>query len=158
MLQCAALLLYWYSLQGALHFIYSVSPHVVVSARAADGACVQTPHVTDYAPLADLAAQGSLKLHGSGTALRYDRGGAERYLALFHSLDGEGRYSSFAYTFAAAPPFQVLSVSAVLPLQGSGGRNFASGLLLAASKVCSVVWVRVWLGLGSLGLGLGRES
>ena len=32
MLQCAALLLYWYSLQGALHFIYSVSPHVVVSA------------------------------------------------------------------------------------------------------------------------------
>lgn len=114
---------------GSLYFVYSVEPHVVVNARAADGACVQR-YSSSYPPLSNLASVKGIALHGSGTATRYDRDGVESYLALFHALDSNsGRYTTFAYTFAAAPPFNVLSVSAALPLQGSGHANFASGLL-----------------------------
>ena len=43
---------------------------------------------------------------------RYDRDGVEQFLAVFHVTCSTGQYTSFAYTFAAAPPFNVLSVSA----------------------------------------------
>ncbi len=53
------------------------------------------------------------------------RWGEDRYLALLHtkSLVG-GRYATLAYTFAASPPFEVLSVSRPLPLlAGKAGSN-----------------------------------
>jgi len=115
--------------QGSLYFAYSVEPHVVINARATDGAC-SPQFSSSFEPLALLTQQGGAKLHGSGTALRYDRDGVEQFLAVFHVTYSTGQYTSFAYTFAAAPPFNVLSVSAALPLQGTGARNFVSGLLL----------------------------
>jgi hypothetical protein len=43
--------------RGQLHFVYSVHPHTVVVARAADGACATRYSTSSYAPVAALAAQ-----------------------------------------------------------------------------------------------------
>ena len=43
--------------RGQLHFVYSVHPHTVVLARAADGACATRYSTSSYAPVAALAAQ-----------------------------------------------------------------------------------------------------
>lgn len=51
-------------------------------------------------------------------------------LALFHTKDHHGRYTTMLYTFGASPPFAVTAVSRVVPLQG-GTRAFASGLAIA---------------------------
>ena len=117
--------------RGQLHFVYSVHPHTVVLARAADGVCATRYSTSSYAPVAALAAQAdALKLHGSATALPW-RG--DQYLALFHTVSvgagASGAYTSFAYTFSADPPFAITSVSRALPLAG-GARAFVSGLAL----------------------------
>ena len=117
--------------KGQLYFVYSIHPHVVVQARAADGACVERFVTSSFRPLAVLAASGTHQLHGSATAVLVNGS----YLALFHTIDADGMYATMLYTFAADPPFAVTAVSRPLPLQGGGGRNFASGLLVWGSKV-----------------------
>ena len=111
--------------EGQLHYVYSVVPHVVVIARAADGACQRRYSTSASAPLSALAQAEGVRVHGSATALPYTNG---TYLALFHSLL-EGKYVTFAYKFAAAPPFPVVAVSRALPLPRSA-RSFPSGLAL----------------------------
>jgi len=116
-----------------LHFVYSIFPHVVVQARATDGACVQRYTSSSYQPLAQLVETGDYRLHGSATAVLYK--GA--YLALMHTLDTRGKYVTMAYKFEAKPPFKVTAVSRPLPLAGGNSTNFASGLLVlpAVGKV-----------------------
>jgi hypothetical protein len=46
-------------------YVYSVAPHVVVNARAADGAC-EPSYSTTFEPISNMHRQ--LWLHGSGTA------------------------------------------------------------------------------------------
>lgn len=112
--------------RAQLYYVYEIFPHRIVQVRAADGACVQRYTSSSYAPLADLAAVGSVQLHGSATAVPF-RG---EYLALMHAKHSNGTYTTMAYRFAAAPPFEVTAVSRPLPLQGVDQLNFASGLLV----------------------------
>jgi peptidoglycan/LPS O-acetylase OafA/YrhL len=108
-----------------LHFVYSLHPHTIVSARALDGACEERWSTSGFKLFADLAMVPGFKTRGSATAVHY-RDGA--YLALMHTADADGLYATFAYTFSDAPPFGVLAVSRPLPLQRSE-RAFASGLM-----------------------------
>jgi len=114
-----------------LFYIYSIHPHVVVQARAPDGACVQRYSTSSYQPLAKLSEAGTHRIHGSATAMMHNG----TYLALMHTIDANGAYATMAYKFEPEPPFAVLAVSRPLPMQGEGGANFASGLLLTADKV-----------------------
>ena len=116
-----------------LYFVYSIFPHTVVVARAADGLCVVRYSTSSFAPMAALAATAGLRLHGSGTAVRWGDDGAS-YLATFHTVSESGEYTSFAYTFDSEPPFAVTAVSRPLPLAG-GARSFVSGLALKDDKV-----------------------
>jgi len=61
------LLNHWiaFNWQGRLMYVYSLAPHVVVSARPLDGACMPV-HSTIFAPVT--AMHQRLWLHGSGTA------------------------------------------------------------------------------------------
>ena len=61
-------------------------------------------------------------------------GGRRHYVALLHTRDARGSYTTLAYKFAAQPPFGVLGVSRPLPLQ-AGPFAFASGLALVGDKV-----------------------
>lgn len=114
-----------------LYFVYSIFPHVVVQARATDGACVQRYSTSSYEPLARLSEEGTHQMHGSATAVLHNG----TFLALMHTIDGDGMYQTMAYKFKAAPPFAVEAVSRPLPLQGVGGKNFASGLAVVDDKV-----------------------
>ena len=86
----------------------------MVVARAADGRCGVRYSTSSFAPMAALAATAGLRLHGSGTAVRWGADGAS-YLATFHTVGAAGEYTSFAYTFDAEPPFAVTAVSRPLP-------------------------------------------
>ena len=110
-----------------LYYVYSIHPHVIVQVRAADGVCVESRYSTSsYQPLARLSQHGGYQLHGSATAVMNNG----TYLALMHTIDNAGHYVTMAYRFEAHPPFAVVAVSRPLPLQGLGGVNFASGLLV----------------------------
>lgn len=115
---------------GQLHYIYSVFPHRVVVARSEDGGCYEYPRYTEYPALRELANAG-YRLHGSATAIEYKG----TYVALLHTIDNLGRYTTMAYRFQPEPPFAITAVSQPLPLQGVGMRNFASGLLVESGKV-----------------------
>ena len=121
---------------AASAYVYTIYPHQVFAARA-DGSCVEDSYLTDgYKPLRDLIlGDRDVELHGSATAERWDN--ATR-LALFHTKDKDGRYATFAYKFASAPPYAIQAVSRPLPLQG-GGASFASGLALAPGGADKVV-------------------
>eukprot|EP00937_MAST-01D_sp_MAST-1D-sp2_P008098 g8098.t1 len=126
-----------FTVADQLYFVYSVHPHTVVQARAADGACIRR-YATTFGPLAAVGNPlGGYRLSGSATALRWD---SDTFVALAHTKHKQhGYYRTFAYFFAAAPPFAVRRVSRALPLHE---RAFASGLLLdrdAAGKVAKVV-------------------
>jgi len=139
-LQCGYTRLYaeknWiaFTLQDQLNFVYNIHPHIVVQARAADGACHRRYATSSYTPLADVFSSTEYRLSGSATATRWDAG---NFVGLMHAKDVDGgHYNTFAYMFDAEPPFAVTRVSRPLPLQGNE-RAFASGLLVDrnASKV-----------------------
>ena len=115
---------------GQLYYIYSIHPHVVVQVRPADGVCVRRYSTSSYQPLAKLYETGRYQIHGSATATMHNG----TYLALLHTVDNVGMYATMAYRFQATPPFAILAVSRPIPLQGAGGANFASGLLLPSDS------------------------
>lgn len=95
----------FFSHDGALHFVYSMNPHVVV--RVADG---------QFRELS--AGAGTPRLHwphgtlsGGTPPVRVD----DRYVAFFHSYvttpKRQRRYSMSAYTFRAEPPFELLEIT-----------------------------------------------
>jgi len=96
-----------------LHFVYSLFPHAVLLSRLGDGMCERLWSTASFPPLNRLAGEGSLRIHGSATAVRYSD---DSFLALMHTLDDAGDYATLAYTFASAPPFRVTAVSRALPL------------------------------------------
>jgi peptidoglycan/LPS O-acetylase OafA/YrhL len=126
-----------FNVGAATYFVYSISPHVVLRGRPADGACVPAYSSNAFAPLNDLASRvGAGRIHGSATAEPFGRG---RFLALLHTKLGGGKgYTTMAYMFSATPPFQVLAVSRPLPLQG-GGLAFPSGLVVMEKEARVVV-------------------
>jgi len=125
---------------GELYFVYSILPHVVMKVQR-DGTCGSKVY-SNFGPLTKLQAeQPGLFFSGSAQAVFVNDTEATpqlprpHYLALFHVRDPRThRYAHFAYRFHADPPFQILQVSAQLPLraaraEGAGpGIAFASGL------------------------------
>jgi hypothetical protein len=112
-----------FSHAGVLHMITSVTPHTVQTVRK-DGQCLPDSYVTDtYEPLRRLA--DGVEVRGSATAIPWRNGSA--YLALLHTKNSAGRYTTMAYTFAAQPPFAVTAVSRPVPL-AAGSSAFASSL------------------------------
>jgi hypothetical protein len=108
---------------GVLHMITSVTPHTVQAVRE-DGQCLIDGYVTDgYEPLRRLAEE--LDVRGSASAIPWLNGTA--YLALFHTKNKAGRYTTMAYTFAAEQPFAVIAVSRPIPF-AAGSSAFASSL------------------------------
>ena len=123
------------------HFVHTVAPQHRVVTVAADGSCENDEWLTeDYPPFLALAAAPGVRVSGSATAVRWNRqqgaSVADEFLALLHTKDAQGRYTTMAYTFSARPPFSVSAVSRPLPLSGEG-RAFASGLAIppASGKV-----------------------
>ena len=110
----------------ASHFVYSISPHVVLTARPTDGECIKAYSTSAFSPLNDLASKvGEGKIRGSATAERF---GPDRFLALMHTKLEIGRgYTTMAYMFSDKPPFEIIAVSRPIPLSGYG-KAFASGL------------------------------
>jgi len=115
--------------EGKLYYIYTIEPHVVIHARASDGACVEQ-YKSSSSDLKELAWHVSA-IRGSATAVRYS---PEEYLALLHTYDASLGYTTLAYTFEAYPPFRVMRVSKPLSLQG-GSLAFASSLVVQQGKV-----------------------
>lgn len=129
--------------RGELMYVYSVLPHRVVQARVSDGACVERRNWhTMYPALqwmwsqpdASDDARVALRVHGSGAAVRVegglrgdDPGAAPYHLGLFHVKgDADDAYTTFAYAFAAEPPFEILRVAKdPLPLDPL---SFATGV------------------------------
>jgi hypothetical protein len=108
---------------GVLHMVTSVMPHTVQAVRE-DGKCLIDSYVTDgYEPLRRLAE--GVDVRGSASAIPWRNGTA--YLALFHTKNSAGRYTTMAYTFAAEQPFAVTAVSRPIPL-AAGSSAFASSL------------------------------
>ena len=99
----------------ATHFVYSISPHVVLTARPTDGVCVKSYSTSTFTPLNNLASRvGGGKIRGSATAERF---GPDRFLALLHTKLEIGRgYTTMAYMFSDRPPFKILAVSRPIPL------------------------------------------
>ena len=112
--------------QQATHFVYSISPHVILTGRPADGTCIKTYTSTSFQPLEILAEKiGASKIRGSATALKF---GLNRYLGLIHTKTKIGRgYTTMAYMFSDVPPYEIVAISRPLPLSGSG-LAFPSGL------------------------------
>lgn len=110
----------------ATYFVYSVSPHVVMTGRPGDGLCVKSFSTTAFEPLNELAEKvGAQYIRGSATAERF---GPDRFLALMHTKLTEGTgYTTMAYMFSASRPFEILAVSRPIPLSG-WGKAFPSGL------------------------------
>ena len=92
-----------------------------MAAREQQGECVRAGKFTDRgqsdvsAALQTLASVEGMRVHGSGTALKWDE---NSYLILFHTKDALDRYVTLAYLMQAHPPFAVTNVSRPLPLQG----------------------------------------
>jgi len=126
---------------GKLYFVYSVVPHVVMGAATGEGTCGEK-FFTNFPPLVEVQAKNpGYAFSGSAQAVLMNCSTCTsllptpHYLALFHIKDPKtGRYAHFAYRFKADPPFQILQVSAQLPLMaaraedGGAGFAFASGL------------------------------
>ena len=102
-----------FTVGSQLHLVYSLFPHAVLLSRLGDGMCERLWSTASFPPLNRLAGEGSLRIHGSATAVRYSD---DSFLALMHTLDDAGNYATLAYTFASAPPFRVTAVSRALPL------------------------------------------
>jgi hypothetical protein len=120
-----------FTYENELYYIYSVEPHVIVKANAADGECERA-----YETSSDLFQQLSsrVSLRGSGTALRYNE---DEYIAILHTKEkstSEGGYATRAYKFEARPPFRIIGISKPLKLQ-SNELAFASSLTLVEDKV-----------------------
>jgi hypothetical protein len=108
---------------GVLHMVTSVTPHTVQTVRE-DGRCSVDSYVTDgYEPLRRLAK--AVDVRGSASAIPWHNGTA--YLALLHTKNKAGRYTTMAYTFDAKQPFAVIAVSRPIPL-AAGSSAFASSL------------------------------
>ena len=126
---------------------------------------------TEAAPkaLAELKAISAddVGLHGSGSAIDWDEGSR---LALYHTKHAHGAYVSYAYTFQAGAPFDVLAVSRPLPLAGANGA-FASSLAIppggdkvvvaygvADAESRALVMSKAYLDPRTLGLALPRRT
>ena len=110
--------------RGGLRFVYSINPHIVLSVREEDGACVKQ-YSTSFPALTKLQMRRpQLRVRGSGTATLHKGS----YYSLFHTQDEAGAYHTFIYRFSAQPPFGIEAISREpLPLDG---HSFASGLVL----------------------------
>jgi hypothetical protein len=120
---------------GQLYFVYSILPHVVVEVHL-DGMCGRK-HYSNFAPLVRLQAKHpGWSFRGSAQAFYIDDKLATpnlpepHFLALLHIVDPKThRYAHFAYRFKPKPPFDILQVSAQLPLKAArsaeGGEGFA---------------------------------
>jgi len=119
--------------RGGLRFIYSINPHIVLSVREEDGACVKQ-YSTSFSALAKLQMRRpQLRVRGSGTATLHKGS----YYSLFHTKDEAGAYHTFIYRFSAQPPFGIEAVSREpLPLDG---HSFASGLVLHPDEGRAIV-------------------
>ena len=122
----------WIAFQykNALHYVYSIEPHVVVKVDDDEGSC-HLAYNTSSPYLESLSTQVSLR--GSATAVRYDE---SSFIALIHTYDGHSvePYQTLVYKFASQPPFRVLAVSRPLELQ-SAGLSFASSIVTVEDKV-----------------------
>jgi len=135
---------------GRLYFVYSISPHAVMKVNynnetGAPAGC-GNHMLSSHMPLVWLQDKHpGYVVSGSGQAVFVDHSNSTPYLpgphflALFHiKKPSTQQYAHFAYRFASSPPFQMLQVSAQLPLRTltsmDGGRRnafaFASGLAL----------------------------
>ena len=87
-----------FTVGSSTHFVYSLSPHVVLTGRPVDGACVKSYSTSSFSPLNVLAEKiGAHKIHGSGTAERF---GPDRFLGLMHTkLSAGNGYVSMFYLF-----------------------------------------------------------
>jgi len=133
-----------------LYFVYSMSPHSVMKVKydRKTGAPVSCgDHVlSTHLPLVRLQNENpDYVISGSGQAVFVEHPNStphlpqSHFLALFHvKRPSTKEYSHFAYRFSDNPPFQVLQVSAQLPLRaltsnddtGKTAFAFASGLAL----------------------------
>jgi len=125
---------------GELYFVYWIEPHTVMKV-AEDGTCSQKVS-SSFGPLTKLKEKfPGLVISGSAQAVFINDTEATpqlprpHYLALFHVKDPKThRYAHFAYRFNPDPNFEILQVSAQLPLKaarsedGGAGISFASGL------------------------------
>ncbi|KAF8057236.1 hypothetical protein HT031_006044 [Scenedesmus sp. PABB004] len=96
----------------------SFLPHVVI-APGPDGACVVAHETDSRAVLGRLAAppRGNTQAVLLPAALLSGgrQGDADVYLGIFH-VEVNRSYTNYLYKMAAAPPFEILQVSAPLPL------------------------------------------
>jgi hypothetical protein len=136
---------------GSLYFVYTPLPHVIVEAQP-NGTSAKRYSSTFRALQQLVQGNPSIQVRGSGQAHLINDPEATpnlpepHYLALLHLYDDASndassgqsapRYAHFAYRFAASPPFEILQVSAQLPLTeiapqpGGPAFAFASGLVL----------------------------
>jgi len=135
--------------RGRLHFVYSISPHAVMKMNydetGAPAGCGRHM-LSSHMPLVRMQTKHpDYVISGSGQAVYVNHPNSTpflpkpHFLALFHvKRPSTQQYGHFAYRFADTPPFQMLQVSAQLPLRtlastDDGGRSafaFASGLAL----------------------------
>jgi len=122
-----------FDFRGGLRFVYSINPHVVLSVREEDGACIKQSS-TSFPALTELQMRRPrLRVRGSGTATLHKGS----YYSLFHTKDEAQAYHTFIYRFSAQPPFGIEAVSREpLPLDR---HSFASGLVLRPDEGRAVV-------------------
>jgi len=140
--------------RGASYFVYSISPHAVMKVNYDEtGAPVGCGNhiLTTHLPLVRLQNENpDCVISGSGQAVFVEHPNStpnlprSHFLALFHvKRPSTKEYSHFAYRFSDNPPFQVLQVSAQLPLRtltsnddsGKTAFAFASGLAMQNGNV-----------------------
>ncbi|CAJ1392982.1 unnamed protein product [Effrenium voratum] len=133
--------------KGALHFVYTPMPHVIVSAQQ-DGSSEKV-YSSTFRPLQRIVQEAPhVQIRGSAQAVFVNDTSltpslaAPHYLALLHLFDAKtGRYAHHAYRFGAEPPFMMLQLSSQLPLTeaaatpGGTAFAFASGLAVQGSTV-----------------------
>jgi len=136
--------------RGELHFVYSISPHAVMKVHYDEETGAPTgcgSHIlSSHLPLVRLQKEHpEYVISGSGQAVFIDHPSStphlssSHFLALFHvKRPSTKEYGHFAYRFSDRPPFQVLQVSAQLPLRALASEDddgqtafaFASGLAM----------------------------
>ena len=105
-----------FSVDIGTYFVYSISPHVVLTGRPGDGLCVKSYSTTAFKPINELAEKvGAQYIRGSATAGRF---GPDRFLALIHTSSKRSRIYDNGVHVSASPPFEILAVSRPIPLSG----------------------------------------
>jgi len=133
--------------EGKTYVVYSLIPHVVRE-LADTGSCGQQwrsifPKLEEMqSRLLEMAIRGSAQAVYVNAPNATPHLPRPHYLALFHAADLKvRRYAHYAYRFSPKPPFQILQVSKVLPLEmlpampGAPAFAFASGLVVHDQQV-----------------------